>query len=75
MGCMAGWICNLQISSIYDAIMSTWAKLSEERFQHVVESIPLEIKVALKAGHSLRKVYLIKRQLNVHALVKLQQIY
>ncbi len=38
---------NLQ--QVRDAIMSTWAKISEECFQHLVESKPQRIKAVLKA--------------------------
>ncbi len=32
-----------------DAIISIWTKISEESFQHLVESMPRRIKVVLKA--------------------------
>ncbi len=38
---------NLQ--QLRDAIMSIWTKISEECFQHLVESMPRRIKVVLKA--------------------------
>uniref|UniRef100_A0A673H0H9 Transposase Tc1-like domain-containing protein n=1 Tax=Sinocyclocheilus rhinocerous TaxID=307959 RepID=A0A673H0H9_9TELE len=38
---------NLQ--QLRDAIMSTWTKISEECFQHLVESMPRRIKAVLKA--------------------------
>ncbi len=38
---------NLQ--QLSDAIMSIWAKISEERFQHLVEFMPQRIKAVLKA--------------------------
>ncbi len=38
---------NLQ--QLRDAIMSIWTKISEECFQHLVESMPWRIKVVLKA--------------------------
>ncbi len=38
---------NLQ--QLRDAIMSTWTKISEKCFQHLVESMPQSIKVVLKA--------------------------
>ncbi len=38
---------NLQ--QLRDAIMSIWTKISEECFQHLVESIPRRIKAFLKA--------------------------
>ncbi len=37
---------NLQ--QLCDAIMTIWTKISEERFQHLVESIPRRIKAVLK---------------------------
>ncbi len=38
---------NLQ--QLHDAIMSIWTKISEECFQHLVESMPQWIKAVLKA--------------------------
>ncbi len=38
---------NLQ--QLCDAIMSLWTKISEECFQHLVESIPRRIKAVLEA--------------------------
>ncbi len=38
---------NLQ--QLRDAIMSIWIKISEECFQHLVESMPRRIKAVLKA--------------------------
>ncbi len=38
---------NLQ--QLHDVIMSIWTKISEECFQHLVESIPRRIKAVLKA--------------------------
>ncbi len=38
---------NLQ--QLCDAIMSIWTKISEECFQHLVESMPQRIKAVLKA--------------------------
>ena len=37
------------LHQLCDAIMSIWTKPSEERFQHLVESIPQRIEVVLKA--------------------------
>ncbi len=37
---------NLQ--QLRDAIMSIWTKISEECFQHLVESMPRRIKAVLK---------------------------
>ncbi len=39
---------NLQ--QLRDAIMSIWIKISEEYFQHLVESMPQRIKAVLKAN-------------------------
>ncbi len=38
---------NLQ--TLQDAIMSTWTKISDKYFQHLVESMPRRIKEVLKA--------------------------
>ncbi len=38
---------NLQ--QLRDAIMSIWTKISEDRFQHLVESMPRRIKAVLKS--------------------------
>jgi len=38
---------NLQ--QLQDAILSMWANISKECFQHLVESIPCRIKAVLKA--------------------------
>ncbi len=38
---------NLQ--QLRDAIISIWTKISEECFQHLVESMPRKIKAVLKA--------------------------
>ncbi len=37
---------NLQ--ELRDAIMTIWTKISEECFQHIVESMPRRIKAVLK---------------------------
>ncbi len=42
-----GSAANLQ--QLRDAIMSIWTKISEECFQHLVESMPRRIKAVLKA--------------------------
>ncbi len=52
---------NLQ--QLCDAIMTIWTKISEECFQHLVESMPQRIKAVLKAKvvqPGTSKVYLIK---------------
>ncbi len=43
-----------------DAIMSIWTKISEECFQHLVESMPRSIKAVLKAkgGPQTRYIYI-----------------
>ncbi len=38
---------NLQ--QLRDAIMSIWTKISEDCFQHLVESMPRKMKAGLKA--------------------------
>ncbi len=50
-------------------IMSIWTKISEECFQHLVESMPRRIKGVLKANGvqpSTSKVYLIKWPVSVY---------
>ncbi len=52
---------NLQ--QLCDAIMTIWTKISEECFQHLVESMPWRIKAVVKAKvvqPGTSKVYLIK---------------
>ncbi len=52
---------NLQ--QLCDAIMTIWTKISEECFQHLVESMPRRIKAVLKAKGvqpGTSKLYLIK---------------
>ncbi len=51
-----------------DAIMSIWTKISEECFQHLIESTPRRIKAVLKAKWGpigTSKVYLIKWPVSV----------
>ncbi len=52
------WIMDVQptnLQQLRDAIMSIWTKISEECFQHLVESMPRRIKAVLKAkGGSTR---------------------
>jgi len=38
------------LHQLQDAILSIWAKISKEYFQHLVESMPLRFKVVLKAS-------------------------
>ncbi len=60
---------NLQ--QLCDAIMSIWTKVSEECFQHLVESMPRKIKEVLKAKGvqpGTSKVYLIKWPVSVYMI-------
>ncbi len=57
---------NLQ--QLHDAIMSIWSKISEECFQHIVESMPRRIKAVLKekgVQPGTSTVYLIKWPVSV----------
>ncbi len=57
---------NLQ--QLCDAIMTIWTKISEECFQHLVESVPRRIKTVLKANGvqpGTSKEYLIKWPVSV----------
>jgi len=50
------------LHQLQDAIQSIWANISEECFQHLVESMPRRIKAVLKAEgvkHSISMVFLI----------------
>ncbi len=60
----------INLQQLCDAIMSIWTKISEECFQHLVESIPRRIKAVLKekGGPSTSKVYLIKWPVSVYNL-------
>ncbi len=52
-----------------DAIMPIWTKISEECFQHLVESMPQRIKAVLKAKGvqpGTCKVYLIEWPVSVY---------
>ncbi len=55
---------NLQ--QLCDAIMSIWTNISEECFQHLVESMPRRIKAVLKAKGGSTKVYIIKWPVSVY---------
>ncbi len=58
---------NLQ--QLRDAFMSIWTKISEECFQHLVESVPRRIKAVLKSKGvqpGTSKVYLIKWAVSVY---------
>ncbi len=62
---------NLQ--QLCDAIMSIWTKISEECFQHLVESMSRIIKPVLKAKGvqpGTSKVYLIKCPVSVDTLLE-----
>ncbi len=57
---------NLQ--QLRNAILSIWTKISEEYFQHLVESMPRRIKAVLKAKGvqpGTSKAYLIKWPVSV----------
>jgi len=57
---------NLQ--QLRNALMTIWTKISEECFQHFVESMPWRIKAVLKAKEvqpGTSKVYLIKWPMSV----------
>ncbi len=59
-----------------DAIMSIWPKISQECFQHLVESMPWRIKTVLKAKEGptgTSKMYLIKWPVSVCLYVYIQQ--
>ncbi len=68
------------LEKLCDAIMSKWAKISEECFQHLVESMPRRIKAVLNVKavqHGTSKVYLIKwpvSSLRNHHLVSLNNV-
>ncbi len=60
------------LQQLRDAIMSIWTKISEECFQHLVESMPRRIKAVLKAKGvqpGTSKVYLIKRPVSVSVYI------
>ncbi len=64
---------NLQ--QLCDAIMSIWTKISDECFQHLVESMPRRIKAVLKVQPGTSKVYLIKWPVTVyHSLTVLVNV-
>ncbi len=61
---------NLQ--KLRDAIKSIWTKISDEWFQHLVESMPRRIKAVLKAKGvqpGTSKVYLIKWPVSMYVCV------
>ncbi len=67
---------NLQ--QLCDVIMTIWTKISEECFQHLVESMPRRIKAVLKAKGvqpSTSKVYLIKWPVSVYIYHYIQDLY
>ncbi len=60
------------LQKLRDAIMSIWTKISEECFQHLVESMPRRIKAVLKAKgvqSGTSKVHLIKLPVSVYVCV------
>ncbi len=44
----ASWMCRRNLQQLRDAIMIIWTKISEECFQHLVESMPRRIKAVLE---------------------------
>ncbi len=61
-----------------DAIMTIWTKISEECFQHLVESVPRKIYAVLKTKGvqpGTSKVYLIKWPVSVHMPQHINNIY
>lgn len=40
----------MDMQQLCDAVMPTWIKISEERFQHFIESMPRRIKAGMKAN-------------------------
>ncbi len=45
----------INLQQLCDAIMSIWTKISEECFQHLVESMPRRIKIVPKAKEGLTR--------------------
>ncbi len=63
---------NLQ--QLCDAIMTIWTKISEQCFQHLVESMPRRIKAVLKTKGvqpGTSKMYLIKWPVSVCMYVRM----
>ncbi len=60
---------NLQ--QLCDAIMTIWSKISEECFQHLVESMPRTIKTVLKVKSGTGKVSLIKLLVRIMCLFRI----
>ncbi len=55
------------VQQLCDAIMTIWTKISEECFQHLVESMPRRIKAKEKGVQpGTSKVYLIKWPVSVY---------
>ncbi len=57
------------LKQLRDAIMSIWTKISEECFQHLVESMPRRIKAVLRqkgVQPGTSKVYLINWPVSVY---------
>ncbi len=64
------------LEQLHDAIMSIWTKISEECFQHLVESMPRRMKAVLKAKggpNGTSKVYLIQWPVSVNMYTKLRE--
>ncbi len=62
----------INLQQLCDAIMSIWSKISEECFQHLVESMTRRIKTVLKAKGvqpSTSKVCLIKWPVSIYMYI------
>ncbi len=62
----------INLQQLCDAIVSIWTKISEQCFQHLVESMPRRFKTVLKAKGvqpGTSKVYLIKWPVSVYIYI------
>ncbi len=62
----------INLQQLRDAIMTIWTKISEECFQHLVESMTQRIKTVLKTKGvqpGTSKVYLIKWPVSVYIYI------
>lgn len=64
---------NLQ--QLFDAVMSTWTKNSEESFQHLVGSVPWTIKASLKAKRCPTKYYPNKMATELFLCTKIECVW
>jgi len=56
------WMLWTNLHQLQDPILSIWANISEECFQHLIESVPSRIKAVLKAkggSNGITMVFLI----------------